>query len=265
MRTSRHPVKGQAMYELRDDPEPRPLLRVVRDEDPPTYDAAAKPRHTPGFGLIPAEVRALKSGECVAVYDAIASHANKDGEAWPSIQRLCELTGWSRKIVERSIARLIEAGILTKERRFTAGMKNSNLYRLTAYGRIVPTEPSIVPTERLDSSHSTIGSSPQNHELDPIELDPNEQKRERVRATRIPEDFAITHEMRGWARDRCAGIDPDLETEKFRLYWESKSGSGATKLDWEKTWKSWMLRAKEFRPKRETVENAGGKGQWVGV
>lgn len=60
------------------------------------------------------------------------------------------------------------------------------------------------------------------------------------RATRIPENFAMTEEMRAWAAEKRPDLDPDLSTEKFKNYWEAKS-SGATKLDWVKTWRNWIL------------------------
>jgi|tagenome__1003787_1003787.scaffolds.fasta_scaffold20485126_1 hypothetical protein len=41
----------------------------------------------------------------------------------------------------------------------------------------------------------------------------------------------------------------DSEAEKFRNYWIAKSGQGATKLDWEATWRNWII---------STVERANG-------
>jgi DNA-directed RNA polymerase delta subunit len=34
-----------------------------------------------------------------------------------------------------------------------------------------------------------------------------------------------------------------LEFEKFRNYWLAKTGKDATKLDWQKTWENWLLKA----------------------
>ena len=70
------------------------------------------------------------------------------------------------------------------------------------------------------------------------------------RGTRISDEFTVTAEMVAWARDRTPHVDGRLETEKFINYWSSKSGSGATKLDWVKTWKNWMLTAAERAPSR---------------
>jgi hypothetical protein len=39
-------------------------------------------------------------------------------------------------------------------------------------------------------------------------------------------------------------IDLRAEALKFANYWASKSGGGATKLDWKRTWLNWCLTAK---------------------
>lgn len=65
------------------------------------------------------------------------------------------------------------------------------------------------------------------------------------RGTRLPDDFAITDDMKTWFAENCRGVDGPRETEKFRNYWRSKSGKDATKLDWPATWRNWMLTAAE--------------------
>lgn len=69
----------------------------------------------------------------------------------------------------------------------------------------------------------------------------------RQRGTRIPDDFTVTDEMKIWFSANCPGIDGRRETEKFRNYWRAKSGKDATKLDWEATWRNWMLKAADDR------------------
>lgn len=67
----------------------------------------------------------------------------------------------------------------------------------------------------------------------------------RKRATRLPDEFAVTPEMVGWARDNAPGIDGRYETAKFIDYWRGKSGKDATKTDWPATWRNWMRKAGE--------------------
>ena len=63
------------------------------------------------------------------------------------------------------------------------------------------------------------------------------------RGRRIPDDFTVTPDMVAWARGRCPAVDGRTETEKFINHWRGKSGKDATKVDWEATWRNWMLSA----------------------
>lgn len=74
-------------------------------------------------------------------------------------------------------------------------------------------------------------------------------------ATRIPDDFAVTTEMRQWAIDKGGeiGVPPveverliAWEIEKFRNYWRAKSKDN-TKRDWPATWRVWMQKELEGR------------------
>lgn len=80
----------------------------------------------------------------------------------------------------------------------------------------------------------------------------------RKRATRIPDDFKVTDDMVAWAREHVprlieAGLG-SRETEKFRNYWQAKSGRDATKHDWEATWRNWLLKADD------DLARGGGRG-----
>jgi hypothetical protein len=65
--------------------------------------------------------------------------------------------------------------------------------------------------------------------------------------TPIPEDFSITPEMRKWARDKRISVDIDAETEVFCDYWK---GHGKWMCDWVATWRNWMRRAPDYKPRR---------------
>lgn len=61
------------------------------------------------------------------------------------------------------------------------------------------------------------------------------------RGTRIPDDFTASVEMVEWARAECPDVDGRRHTARFVNHWSSKTGKDATKLDWVRTWKNWML------------------------
>jgi DNA-binding transcriptional MocR family regulator len=46
----------------------------------------------------------------------LAAHANTQGEAWPSLQRLALMTGLARRTVQRSLQRLDDRHVISIER-----------------------------------------------------------------------------------------------------------------------------------------------------
>jgi uncharacterized protein YdaU (DUF1376 family) len=60
------------------------------------------------------------------------------------------------------------------------------------------------------------------------------------RGSRIPDDFELTDARRLYAKDH--DVNPDQAFALFTTYWRGKSGSGATKIDWDATWQHWILK-----------------------
>lgn len=52
-----------------------------------------------------------------------------------------------------------------------------------------------------------------------------------------------------WARTECPDVDGKFETQQFVDYWLARSGAIAVKLDWTRTWQSWMR-----KQQRDTTE-----------
>lgn len=60
--------------------------------------------------------------------------------------------------------------------------------------------------------------------------------------TRLPDDWVLSDGNYQYAAGK--GLDHQTiqdESEKFLNYWTSKTGVGATKLNWDKTWQNWIL------------------------
>ena len=211
---------------------------------------------------------------------AIADCASGDGgNAWPSNKELRRKTNLTERAVRTAVAELIELGELAVD--LNTGPGGCNRYRVimtappaeSAPGKDCPPAES-APGQNLPPSESAQlnGQTPaesappakiaplQNLPRPPAESapvtvlepslnSPTESSSKRRRATRIPEDFTVTEAMAQWARENA----PELirlgrgkrETDKFINYWRSKSGKDATKLDWEATWRNWMLTAEE--------------------
>jgi hypothetical protein len=62
------------------------------------------------------------------------------------------------------------------------------------------------------------------------------------RGARISESFSVTQDMVVWARRECPDVDGKFETDQFIDYWMAKAGAQAVKLDWVRTWQTWMRR-----------------------
>ena len=68
----------------------------------------------------------------IAVYHCLMSFADQDGICWPSYQTIANLTGMSRPTVIKTIAKLIDLGILSKAERRKGQRQSSNSYHLTS-------------------------------------------------------------------------------------------------------------------------------------
>ncbi len=81
------------------------------------------------------------------------------------------------------------------------------------------------------------------------------------RASRIPDGFAITDDLRKWALERgMAALDIERQTEKFVNYWTAESGAKASKLDWVAAWRVWVSRDfPDTVPRNALTVHAGGK------
>lgn len=72
-------------------------------------------------------------------------------------------------------------------------------------------------------------------------------------ATRLPEDFALTEERRGFASKE--GLDPERTFANFTDYWRAKSGAAARKQNWDACWRVWCRndRGTPNNPRKQTV------------
>jgi len=61
--------------------------------------------------------------------------------------------------------------------------------------------------------------------------------------TLLPDGFAITDDMRKWARTKIPCVDIDSEHENFCDYWKAH---GKKMVDWVACWRVWMRRVPEF-------------------
>jgi hypothetical protein len=204
-------------------------------------------------------------GTSKPVLIALADMADEDSTCYPGQERLSEMTGLSISSVARALKRLETLGLIVREHRYGArGYRTSDRYRLqlsvTLPESLPVTEPTRQSAYQAESLLVTVtpptGQSDgalrakalKNHQLEPPAV--AAQKR----GTRIPDDFTVSPEMVTWARERTPLVDGPRSTEMFVNYWRAATGRNATKLDWQATWRNWMLRdqqSAERAPRRK--------------
>lgn len=76
-------------------------------------------------------------------------------------------------------------------------------------------------------------------------------RRDRKQGHRLPDDFALTDDMRAWAREHAPHVNADREFARFCDYWRAKPGREGRKLDWRLTWNNWMRNAEDRQGPRD--------------
>jgi hypothetical protein len=75
------------------------------------------------------------------------------------------------------------------------------------------------------------------------------ETKQRTKGSRLSADWVLPKEWADWARQERPDLDLRSVGEQFRDYWSAKAGSGATKLDWQATWRNWVRNQKQsYKP-----------------
>ncbi len=179
------------------------------------------------------------------------------GQFAASLRFMAERFQWKKDKVARFIKKLTKEGMLETD--ITTGetivsicnyevYQDFNLYRETA-----------TETDARQQRDSSATGARQTKIKSKLNTNPREgaSKGKANRATRLNEDWRPDAE--GWQYATDQGLDEQTtkrEFEKFQNYWLSRSGSGATKTDWGRTWRNWCLRAIEN--KSSVLRTIGG-------
>lgn len=198
----------------------------------------------------------------------LADYADTEHSCFPSVGHLSKITELGESTVRKALALLTEHSMIRVYGRYRPdGSQRSSRYQLLVHG---PDTPRI---EATDWTHVREGgvSEGEGGSLagrpggvsegeaipisDPPPSDPSPvvpAAPQRKTATRVPDDFQPTDDLRAWfvAEQLGSVIDGKLEHEKFMDYWRAASGANARKHDWPATWRNWMRRAAERAPRR---------------
>lgn len=88
-------------------------------------------------------------------------------------------------------------------------------------------------------------NAPSRYIIPPLPIIPSSSPSPRLgRGSRLPDDW----------QPRVEDGTDELELAKFRDHWKAAPGQRGVKLDWDATWRNWLRRAAESKPKQQSRE-----------
>lgn len=118
--------------------------------------------------------------------------------------------------------------------------------------------PNPTPVEVVEPKTPTTHTPSPSFKVSPSPLPPSPVAKVCKRGARLPDDWKLPVDWQQWARVNFPATSAEavtLEADKFRDFWCSKAGQGATKLDWQATWRNWCRTAFAAKPGRQPVNN----------
>jgi hypothetical protein len=186
-----------------------------------------------------------------------------DDEGWwrGSFDVLAEETGLSPKQVRDAVSKLRDMGWLIAEQRRVDG---NNWDRTFSYQTVLTD----MPENMQDPSGAFPPAPPRSDPSTPETTELRSVKREtRARAkdprgTRIPDDWIPSPDLIEWARSEAMGDEfQRVETQRFRNYWLATPGQRGRKLDWDATWRNWLIKEAQDNPGRARANSPNGHGK----
>lgn len=219
--------------------------------------------------------RAQKTGSMSAKFILVllADYAGTDYSCYPSVKKLAAESEMGESTVRQATKLLAELGLIRVFYRHRSnGLRRSCRYQLMVEGPDTA-EPDAddwadyrrIPADamRQDLAGHAPGSGASARQ-DPADIPDREPLPKEppalipgaartARATRVPDDFEPTDEMRAWfVRERIAeaGVNGLTEHERFMDYWRAQPGVKGRKVDWPATWRNWMRTAADRASRR---------------
>jgi hypothetical protein len=177
------------------------------------------------------------------------------GQLCHSIRFMAEAWQWSKSRVDRFLTMLENRDMLRSE----TGTRTPiiTICNYSEYQRVSLPERDKSGTtsgtragqerDKLESTENTEIPSETTSLREPraerASRDP-EKRTPAKRAHRLPPDWWPDEALRAYARDRLPSNRAcQDETEKFKNYWAAAGGKNAAKLDWDATYRNWVLTA----------------------
>jgi hypothetical protein len=179
---------------------------------------------------------------------------DENNSCFPGQERLAKMAGTSVSTVRRTLKDFESWGLITRERRQRSdGYRSSDRYFLhldktlpvNLTGKNLTGQIGTLPVKSgtsyrsLDERAELLEESLEEESLGEISTEKPKIKR----ATRVPDDFVVSAELRDWAGTYAPSVTVDDETESFKDYWRGIPGARGLKTDWVGAWRNWMRKS----------------------
>jgi uncharacterized protein YdaU (DUF1376 family) len=129
-------------------------------------------------------------------------------------------------------------------------------------GKLGGRKPKAKPEPNPDVTQSVTGSVTQTEPSGKLASNhkPITKEKAEARASRLPSDWRASTEQIEWALSKRGDWTAEhvlLVAERFRNHWVAKAGQDARKLDWDATWRNWVLGEKTTPPAKPKGDNIG--------
>lgn len=182
------------------------------------------------------------------VMQCLADYADENGACWPSVALISIYTEQGEKTVRNHLKNLTELGVIKRQRQ---RREDGTLgrYRFYIQTQNFGTSGQNSQLADLGKTSGQKGQKPvaksaahcnqlTTNEL-PLEAKPKVSTKNR--GSRLSDDWWITDDLVTFGVTEGLNIKQiEREADKFKDYWQAKSGVSATKVDWNKTFKNWI-------------------------
>lgn len=203
----------------------------------------------------------------LAILYALADRASDDGStAWPSQEWIAHRARCTARTVRTHLKNMEERGLIKRGNpKFVEHIRkdvrpivwdlNLSLKRPENDDRKIlpPGSPASndrkTGAERPEAQRRTTGNRFPTNRPEPSLNHPEPKGGEtsaRKQGHRLPENWTPPKDVWDDVAQKCPNVDLNEEHENFTDYWLSKTGKDATKLDWSRTWRSWMRRSEKW-------------------
>jgi hypothetical protein len=232
-------------------PVESPPKAAIRDEEAPPYDGR-RPKRGRHMTVIEDDVVMAVCAECgmaaAGLYLLLERRVGADGRWTCTVGDLARSFRQSERHVYAAAAALQAAGFLErKQAHGPRGAVVGVVWFLPKHMRTYAPEPTpevppeVTPEVTPEPSRAHVKEISNNGVVGSSSSGTTTTKPGRTK-TALPDDFAVTPEMRTWAveKARVPEDDVDIQTEQFLDHYRHNGEKG---LDWPAKWRTWMRNA----------------------